>query len=98
MAASNLARSLEAAFTHPACASDKWLENSNIKLNHLFPSPCEGNSSYWVDDGNDKLSLSFPAIIDMNGKHSRLDPYFSLKDRNMVFLIFCDTLLIGSCR
>lgn len=35
-------------------------------------------SEQWVDNAGRPFSITFPAIIEPAGKHSKLDPYFSL--------------------
>jgi hypothetical protein len=45
-------------------------------------------SEQWYDTAGDPFTIQFPAMIEPSGKHSRLDPYFSLPTlkqvRNMI--------------
>jgi hypothetical protein len=74
-----LTKSLLAALQHPNSVDDSWM-NEDIKDLCQFKLSGDGNSAYWIDNDGGKLCLSFPAILDMKGKYSRFDPYFSLMD------------------
>lgn len=43
-------------------------------------------SEQWVDTNGRPFSITFPAIIEPQGKHSKLDPYFSLPTLKQVSL------------
>ena len=47
------------------------------------------SSLYFLNKDNELLSIRFPAILDLNGKYSRVSSYFSFRDQeNVSFILF----------
>jgi hypothetical protein len=72
-----LTESLTEALQHPNSVNSSWMKEEKENLQH-FKLSNDQDSAYWIDDDDGKLCMAFPAILDMNGKYGRLDPYFSL--------------------
>ena len=76
-----LYRSLEECLKHPRCISNKWLDEVSTVDNSPRPlktAPYNDGASYWVDKDNDILTMSFPAVLETDGKFSKIGPYFNL--------------------
>jgi hypothetical protein len=76
---SALYRSLEECLKHPSCVSNTWLDtiadtNNPRALNH---APYKDGSLHWVDKNNQLLNMAFPAVLDLQGKFSKIGPYFN---------------------
>ena len=76
---SALYRSLEECLKHPSCVSNKWIDtiadvNNPRTLNH---APFRDGSLHWVDKNNQLLNMAFPAVLDLQGKFSKIGPYFN---------------------
>jgi hypothetical protein len=74
-----LYRSLEECLKHPSCVSNTWLDtiadvNNPRALNH---APYKDGSLHWVDKNNQLLNMAFPAVVDLDGKFSKIGPYFN---------------------
>ena len=69
-----LYRSLQVAMEDPACAL-------NLNPTQIY---CLHNSLLnvlsWVDDAGEPCSIVFPAVLDLHGDYTTLEPYFSLLD------------------
>lgn len=50
------------------------------------PRPLSDGALYWVDNKGKPLSFKFPALVDLEGQFSRLDPYFNLDGAKSVCL------------
>ena len=56
-------------------SSDSTVENSPRPLK---TTPYNDGASYWVDKENELLTMSFPAVLETDGKFSKIGPYFNL--------------------
>jgi hypothetical protein len=75
-----LHRSLQAAVQHPSCVSAAWIDTvGDLKNNPraLHTPPYNDGSLHWVDQKGKLLCMAFPAVLDVEGKYSRISPYFS---------------------
>ena len=80
-----LCESLVAALQHPRSARASWLDEKNEELGHMTLSD-EEDSAYWIDEDDEKLCLAFPAVLDLDGAFSRLEPYFSISNcKSVIF-------------
>jgi hypothetical protein len=73
-----LYRSLE-CLKHPSCVSTTWIDaisevNNPRALNHV---PYKDGSLHWVDNDNQLLNMAFPAVLDLEGRFSKIGPYFN---------------------
>ena len=78
---SDLYLSLEEALKNPSCVSDTWIENiADLKNNpRTLPyAPYNDNAFHYVDHKQKPLCMAFPAVIDLNGKFTKIGPYFNL--------------------
>ena len=76
---SDLYLSLEEALKNPSCVSDTWIENiADFKNNpHTLPyAPYNDNTFHYVNQKQKPLCMAFPAVIDLNGKFTKIGPYF----------------------
>jgi hypothetical protein len=98
---SDLYLSLEAALKHPSCVSETWMETIGDFKNNprsLPYAPYNDGALYYVDDKQKPLSMAFPAVIDLNGKFSKIGPYFNLmgdqnvKVRYKYYISFCNKI------
>lgn len=84
---SDLFLSLEAALKHPNCVSETWVETIGDFKNNprsLPYAPYNDGALHYVDNKQKPLSMAFPAVIDLNGKFSKIGPYFNLMgDQNV---------------
>lgn len=81
---SNLYKSLEAAIEDPYSVSNEWLDTiAEFKNNPrvINNGPYKDGSFHWVNKNDDVLCMAFPAILEMNGKYTKVGPYFNLGDR-----------------
>lgn len=46
---------------------------------------------YWVDNNGKPLRFKFPALVDLEGQFSRLDPYFNFDGAKSVRCFECGT-------
>ena len=87
-----LYRSLEECLKHPHCISNKWLDEVSTVDNSPRPlktAPYNDGASYWVDKDKDILTMSFPAVLETDGKFSKIGPYFNLaREREIKVSIF----------
>jgi len=74
----SLVASLHAVLQHPNCVTTTWLRNI-VESGDFRAISSEDNALYWVDEANEKLSMAFPAILDLTGIYTRIEPYFSLR-------------------
>ncbi|KAG2051083.1 hypothetical protein BDR06DRAFT_1010636 [Suillus hirtellus] len=72
-----LVEAVLAASTAPNSASTGRLGALAPENNPRFWDP-KIRSEQWYDTQGDPFTIQFPALIEPTGKHSRLDPYFSL--------------------
>lgn len=72
-----LVEAIMAASTAPNSASTTRLGALAAGNNPRFWDP-KIRSEQWYDTKGDPFTIQFPAMIVPTGKHSRLDPYFSL--------------------
>lgn len=75
----------------PNCVKTEWIENpqSNVNLSQLHVSPyhmialiryiCQR-----IDEQNQKMCIAFPAILNLKRVYSRIEPYFTVGDNNMI--------------
>lgn len=72
---------------HPRSISNKWLEEVVDVENspRVFKNaPYNDGALYWVDKDNELLSMNFQAVLESDGKFSKIGPYFNLVgDREM---------------
>lgn len=77
---SSLYESLEATIKHSSCVSNDWIDTvadiNNPRI--LNTPPYNDGSLHWVDKNNELLSMAFPAVLELDGKYSKLGPYFNL--------------------
>ena len=76
-----LYQSLEECLKHPRCISNKWLNEVSDVQNSprtLKNAPYNDGALYWVDEDNNLLSMAFPAVLETDGKFSKIGPYFNL--------------------
>jgi hypothetical protein len=55
-----------------------WSEKILVSANFQVISD-EERSLYYINEEQDLISMRFPAILDLEGEHSRFCPYFSLE-------------------
>ena len=88
-----LYRSLEESIKHPSCVSNEWIDTiGDLKNNPrlLNYQPYNDGAFYWVDKNNQLLHMAFPAVLDIEGKYSKLGPYFNLMgERDIKVTRFC---------
>jgi hypothetical protein len=80
---SMLYRSLEAALQHPNCVKAEWIDtiedfDGNLNPRILTAPPYNDGSFHWVSKDNEVLCMAFPAVVDVDGKYSKIGPYFNL--------------------
>jgi hypothetical protein len=80
---SMLYRSLEAALQHPNCVNAEWIDtiedfSGNLNPRILPTPPYNDGSLHWVSKDNDVLCMAFPAVVDVDGKYSKIGSYFNL--------------------
>ena len=83
--------SLEEALKNPSCVSDTWIENiADFKNNpRTLPyAPYNDNALHYVDQKQKPLCMAFPAVIDLNGKFTKIGPYFNLMGDQAVKVSF----------
>lgn len=56
-------------------------ERTNLLAKANNPRRLPDYAYYWVDKNGEPLRFKFPALIDLQGRFSRLDPYFNLDGR-----------------
>jgi hypothetical protein len=81
-----LYESLDAVIKHPSCVCNEWIDTiADYKTNPrlLNTPPYNDGSFHWVDNNDDLLCMAFPAVLDIDGKYSKIGPYFNLlRDRS----------------
>ena len=81
-----LYKSLEAVVQHPNSISTDWIDamdGLNLTPRSLSTPPFNDGALYWLNKDDDLLQMSFPAVLDCDGKYSKIGPYFNLPtDRN----------------
>ena len=94
-----LYHSLRVAMEDPACAVD--LDPSRVHCSQ--ESPLDPLS--WINKTGEPCSMVFPAVFDLYGGHTALEPYFTLLEdcTDLVCLSFCASTLttfdvFGFCR
>ena len=76
-----LYKSLEECLKHSRCISNKWLDDVTNIQNSPRPlknAPYNDGALYWVNKDNELLSMAFPAVLETDGKFSKIGPYFNL--------------------
>ena len=81
-----LAESLAAALEDQGCSKSSWMNNIDENLCRVKRST-EEDCLYWVDKDDRNISMAFPAVLDVDGTFTHLDPYFSLADYHSVRFI-----------
>ena len=63
-----------------------WVENilADAHFRHMMLDEENSNTLHCVDEEDDIMNITFPAIIDLEGEHSRIHPFFSLKGHKQV--------------
>lgn len=88
--------SLLHSLKNPNTISTDWLNTIAEKNNPRTINKAAFNDSaqYWVDNNDNILRISFPAILDPNGKYSRVGAYLSMDNQvpkvNPFAQVICD--------
>lgn len=89
----SLYRSLEECLKHPRCISTEWINEVADVPNSprtLKNAPYNDGALYWVDKDGELLSMSFPAVLESDGKFSKIGPYFNLaREHEIKVSFFC---------
>lgn len=97
-----LYHSLEECLKHPDCVSQTWMDTIGDFKNNprlLTTPPYNDGSMHWVDKKNQLLFMAFPAVLDVEGKYTKLGPYFSLsgdREVKVSFYIYITSGLINT--
>ena len=86
---SPLYRSLEESIKLPSCVSNEWVDTiADLKTNPrtLTDPPYNDRSLHWVDNNNHVLNMTFPAVLNIDGKYSKVGPYFNLSSETVKVL------------
>ena len=96
---SRLLENLQKLLNDSDCMSLEAWSESMITSGH-FHSISDTNdehSLYYLNKNDELISITFPAILDLNGKYSRIHPYFSFEQQQNVsslLIIFVKIVLI----
>lgn len=82
-----LVEALLACVAEPDAASTELLLTLATTNNPRFWDS-NNRSEQWCDKNGRPFTMRFPAILEPEGRHSRLDPYFSLPALKQVSLSF----------
>ena len=63
-----------------------WMENilADARFRHMMLDEENFNTLHCVDEEDDIINITFPAIIDLEGEHSCIRPFFSLEGHEQV--------------
>jgi hypothetical protein len=75
--------SLLTMLRHPSCAKYISLQD-DINSGRFQRVSSEDNSFYFVNEQKELLAIAFPEMLVVNGPHTRIGPYFTLKNHETV--------------
>ena len=83
--------SLLTMLRHSSCANSISLR-AELNSGQFQRASHEGNSFYFLNEQKELLSIAFPAKLVVNGQHTQIGPYFTLKNHETVrynlFIVF----------
>lgn len=74
--------SLQVAMKSSECVGMTCISNLDVLLTRTQTSSM--NPLIWVNHKNELFSFAFPATLDLTGKYTQIEPYFSLSDDEQV--------------